>query len=134
MLDTPDAEARVDRALDDVGLGPRAGDRAGTFSAGMRRRLALARILLGQPSLVLLDEPTAALDADGIDLVERLLTAWRDAGVSVVVASHSVDRLGSHVDARVRLDRGLVAEVSGEGVTWAPPAPVPTPRPAVAAR
>jgi heme exporter protein A len=134
MLDTPDAEARVDRALDDVGLRPRAGDRAGTFSAGMRRRLALARILLGQPSLVLLDEPTAALDADGIDLVERLLRAWREAGVSVVVASHSVDRLASHVDARVRLDRGLVAEVSGDGVTWAPPAPVPTPRPAVAVR
>ena len=134
MLDTPDPEARVERALHDVGLGPRAGDRAGTFSAGMRRRLALARILLGRPSLVLLDEPTAALDAEGIDLVDRLLTAWREAGVSVVVASHSVDRLARRIDARVRLERGLVTEVSGDGVTWAPPAPIPTPRPAVATR
>ena len=62
-------------------------DRVGSFSAGMRRRLALGRILLGQASLVLLDEPTAALDPDGFALVEQLLEAWREAGVSVLMAS-----------------------------------------------
>ena len=134
MLGTPDPAERVARALDDVGLTARAGDRAGSFSAGMRRRLALARILLGRPSLVLLDEPTAALDADGIDLVGRLLAAWREAGVTVLVASHSVDRLAGVVDARVHLDRGLVADVSGEGVTWSPPSAEPAARPAVAVR
>ena len=65
----------VERALHDVGLAARADDRVGTFSAGMRRRLALGRILLGQASLVLLDEPTAALDADGFEIVEQLLEA-----------------------------------------------------------
>jgi heme exporter protein A len=60
MLATPDPATRVARALADVGLSGRADDRVGTFSAGMRRRLALGRILLGQASLILLDEPTAA--------------------------------------------------------------------------
>jgi heme exporter protein A len=133
MLDTPDPATRVGRALTDVGLAARADDRVGTLSAGMRRRLALGRILLGQASLVLLDEPTSALDADGVELVEQLLAAWREAGVSVLVASHSVDRLERWVDARVVLDRGLVAEVSGDGVTWTPPAIAPDPRPVVAA-
>ena len=134
MLDTPDAAERVDRALADVGLAARAGDRVGTFSAGMRRRLALGRILLGHASLVLLDEPTSALDAEGVELVEQLLEAWRAAGVSVLVASHSVDRLDRWIDARVVLDRGLVAEVIGEAVTWAPVAPGVEPRPVVVGR
>ena len=134
MLDTPDAAARVDCALEDVGLAARAGDRAGALSAGLRRRLALGRILLGSPSLVLLDEPTSALDADGIELVEGLLAAWREAGVTVIVASHSVDRLSRLVDARVTLERGLLVEVSGDGVTWSPPSSEPASRPAVAVR
>jgi heme exporter protein A len=134
MLGTPDAGARVDRALADVGLAVRGDDRVGTFSAGMRRRLALGRILLGQPSLVLLDEPTAALDAEGFALIELLLEAWRDAGVTVIAASHSVDRLERWVDGRIVLDRGLVAEVSGEGVSWAPPGPAAEPRPVAATR
>ena len=134
LLGTPDAAARVDRALDDVGLRARADDRAGGFSAGMRRRLALGRILLGRPSLVLLDEPTAALDADGVGLVEMLLAAWRDAGVTVVVASHAVDRIERFVDGRVSLDRGLVVGVDGDGVAWTPPAVEPAGRPAVATR
>jgi heme exporter protein A len=134
MLATPDSRSRVERALTDVGLAARADDRVGTFSAGMRRRLGLGRILLGQASLVLLDEPTAALDAKGIELIELLLEAWRHAGVTVVVASHSVDRLERWVDARIVLERGLVAEVDGDGVAWSPPSPVAEPRPVAAIR
>jgi heme ABC exporter ATP-binding subunit CcmA len=134
MLGTPDAGARVTRALQDVGLSGRAADRAGSFSAGMRRRLALGRILLGQPSLVLLDEPTAALDAEGAVLVELLLEAWRAAGVSVLVASHRIDRLERWIDGSMTLDRGLVADVSGEAIAWTPPGIAPEPRPVAAAR
>jgi len=121
MYRTPDAAARVDRAIADVGLADRAGDRVGEFSAGMRKRLALGRILLGQPSLVLLDEPYASLDADGMDVVDALLAAWREAGVSVLIASHATDRLAPFLDGRVVLERGLVAAVSGEGVASQPP-------------
>ena len=134
MLGTPDRAARVNRALSDVGLRERAGDRVRDFSAGMRRRLGLGRLLLGQASVILLDEPTAALDAEGITLVEQLLAAWREVGVTVLVASHGADRLERFIDARVVLDRGLVASVSGDGVTTTARAPASAPRPAMAAR
>ena len=134
MLGTPDRSARVRRALDDMGLGPRADDRVRSFSAGMRKRLALGRLLLSQASLVLLDEPMAALDDDGMALVEQLLDAWKEVGVTVLVAAHSTDRLDAHLDARVVLDRGLVAEVTGEGVTATPVTLPADPRPAVATR
>ena len=121
MLATPDPAQRVERALTDVGLAERAADRVRDFSAGMRKRLALGRILLGSASLVLLDEPYAALDADGLALVDQLLAAWREAGVTVLVASHATDRLGPILDGAVVLERGVVARVEGTGVTSVPP-------------
>ncbi len=132
LLGTEDPGERVERALADVGLAARSGDRVGAFSAGMRRRLALGRMLLGSASLVLLDEPYAALDHEGMDLVDQLLAAWHEVGVTVLVASHATDRLEAHLDGRVLLDRGLVAEVSGAGV--ASTAPTPVAAPAVPAR
>jgi heme exporter protein A len=117
MLGTPDAAERVAVALSDVGLATRADDRVAGFSAGMRKRLALARILLGNASLVLLDEPYAALDASGQTLVDDLLVAWRDAGVAVLVASHVAERVAARSDGSVALDGGIVVEVSGAGVS-----------------
>jgi len=131
MLGTQDPAARVERALDDVGMAARAGERVRDFSAGMRKRLALGRLLLGSASLVLLDEPYAALDSDGMGLVDQLLAAWREVGVTVVVASHSTDRFESHLDGRVVLERGLVLEVSGRGVINAPPSLPDDHRPSV---
>jgi ABC-type multidrug transport system ATPase subunit len=104
-------------ALAGVGLDSVANDRVGTFSAGMRKRLALARMLVARPSLVLLDEPHAALDADGMALVDQLLGQWHDAGVTVLVASHQAARLASLSDGTIRLDGGLVAGVRGAGVS-----------------
>jgi heme exporter protein A len=134
LLGTPDRGTRVERALGDIGLLDRAGDRVRDFSAGMRKRLALGRILLGSASLVLLDEPLAALDDDGMGLVEQLLAAWHDAGVTVLIASHATERLEPFLDGRIVLERGVVAETSGEGVSSLPPSLAAPPRPAVAAR
>jgi heme exporter protein A len=103
-------------ALDEVGLTPVAADRVRTYSAGMRKRLALARVLVARPSLVLLDEPHAALDGDGMALVDRLLGRWHEVGMTVLVASHQSERVARMADATLRLDGGLVAEVSGSGV------------------
>jgi heme exporter protein A len=131
MLGTSDAGHRVERALADVGLSARAADRVGDFSAGMRKRLALGRILLGSASLVLLDEPYAALDREGMALVDELLVAWHEVGVTVLIASHSTDRFEALLDGRITLEGGLVLDVRGDGVESTPPALPASPRPAV---
>jgi len=107
-------------ALGTVGLADSPGARVRTFSAGMRKRLALARILVARPSLLLLDEPHAALDAEGTALVDRLIGLWKEAGVTVMIASHQAERVASMADATVRLESGLVAELSGAGVSAGP--------------
>ena len=119
-------------ALATVGLSEASGSRVGTFSAGMRKRLALARVLVARPSLLLLDEPHAALDGEGMALVDRLIGLWNEAGVTVVVASHQAERVTSLADASVRLEGGLLAEVSGVGVSAGPVGASPRPRMAVA--
>lgn len=86
-----DAEA-LRRALAAVDLEPVAGERARTFSSGMKRRLALARILLGAPRLLLLDEPYAGLDQQGKKWLEELLLDFKDKGGAVLMATHSFGR------------------------------------------
>ncbi len=107
---------QVPAVLRSVGLQPVAGDRVRGFSAGMRKRLALGRILLARPSLLLLDEPFASLDADGIKLVDRLIGAWKEAGVTCLLAAHAAEHLEPMVDGTARLEAGLLTEVSGRGV------------------
>jgi heme exporter protein A len=121
MLGRADARDAAASALREVGLAHDAGRRVRGFSAGMRRRLALGRLLLGAASLVLLDEPHAALDADGMALVDRLLLGWRDRGVTVLVASHHADRILDRADGWARLDGGLLLEVGGSGISATPP-------------
>jgi heme exporter protein A len=125
----PEVGDIVRAALDEVGLLPVATDRVRTFSAGMRKRVALARLLTARPSMVLLDEPHAALDGDGMALVDRLLGRWHEVGITVIVASHQADRVVGLADATLRLDGGLVAEVTGSGIradsSWAAPAAAP---------
>jgi heme exporter protein A len=112
---TPASE-HVDRALAEVGLTAVADERVRGYSAGMRRRAALGRVILARPSLVLLDEPFAALDEEAMALVVRLITAWHHASVTVLVASHATERLEDLADAFVRMDGGVITAVEGEGV------------------
>ncbi|MEM6784223.1 MAG: ABC transporter ATP-binding protein [Bacteroidota bacterium] len=74
--------------LDQVGLGPRADDRVGTFSSGMQQRLRLATALLTAPPVLLLDEPGATLDAEGRRLIRDLVAAQQAAGTLVIVATN----------------------------------------------
>jgi heme exporter protein A len=116
MRAVPEPRAAVARALGEVGLTVDADRRVRTFSAGMRRRLALGRLLLSDGSVVLLDEPHAALDADGMALVDRLLQRWHEAGVTILVASHQAERVTLLADGWARLDSGLLVETGGSGV------------------
>jgi heme exporter protein A len=133
MLGRPNPAEAAAHALAEVGLEADAGRRVRGFSAGMRRRLALGRLLIGAPSLILLDEPHAALDAEGAALVDRLLERWRTGGTTVLVATHQAERITRLADGWARLDAGVVVELGGAGVSVPAPAPAPVAEPATVA-
>jgi heme exporter protein A len=95
--------SRVADALGLVGLERRARDRTAELSRGMRQRLALARAWLHGPSLLLLDEPTAGLDADGREVLRSLLESRRGAAL---IATHEPDWFAGLASAEIRMERG----------------------------
>lgn len=92
-----------------VGLDPERRDPVRTFSAGMRRRLALARMLLKRPELVLLDEPFTALDPQGRELLVGVIRSLRDAGATVLLATHLPQVAKAVAEHAVILEQGQVA-------------------------
>lgn len=105
--------SRVDEVLDLVGLGAVAGRRAGTFSLGMGQRLGVAVALLGDPSVLLFDEPTNGLDPKGIRWARDLVRDLAAEGRTVLVSSHLINELAVSVDRIVVIGRGrLVAQTS----------------------
>ena len=100
-----DPEA-VDRALERVGLNAAADHLVRAYSSGMRKRLALARLTLANAPVWLLDEPYAALDEQGQELVDALIAAARDDGRTVLVASHDLPRSLATADAVIEIAGG----------------------------
>ena len=102
---------RAEEALERVGLGDVARRRVGGFSLGMRQRLALAAALLGEPEVLILDEPANGLDPEGVQWLRTFLRAQAGEGRSVVVSSHLLAEVAQTVDHVVILDKGrLVAD------------------------
>jgi len=95
--------------LERVGLADRADDPVSAFSAGMRKRLSFARVLLQKPTIAFLDEPYGQLDPEGFTLVEEVVGELKRAGATVLIATHQVDRVGRFADAQLVLERGRVA-------------------------
>jgi heme exporter protein A len=98
----------ITAALADVDLAERADDSVTSFSAGMRKRLSLARTLLKDAAVVMLDEPYAALDLPGFRLVDRLIERLRSRGRTVLLATHLVEHGRSLCDDALVLDTGRV--------------------------
>jgi ABC-2 type transport system ATP-binding protein len=103
--------SRAAEALERVGLGDVARRRVGGFSLGMRQRLALAAALLGEPEVLILDEPANGLDPEGVQWLRTFLRGQAAEGRTVVVSSHLLAEVAQTVDHVVILDKGrLVAD------------------------
>jgi ABC-2 type transport system ATP-binding protein len=111
---------RVGEVLEIVGLTADAGRRAGRFSLGMSRRLGLAAALLGDPEVLVLDEPVNGLDPAGIRWMREFLREQAGRGRTVLLSSHLMGELAETVDDVVVIDRGRIAgrgtlaEVTGD--------------------
>ena len=107
------ARERAAELLDFVQLSERAGDKVEPLSGGMKRRLTIARALVNEPDLVLLDEPTTGLDPQARHLVWERLFRLRQRGVTLVLTTHYMDEAEQLCDRLVVMDKGkIVAEGS----------------------
>jgi ABC-2 type transport system ATP-binding protein len=98
--------ARVDEVLDEVGLADAAGQRVKEFSLGMKQRLGLAAALLGEPAVLILDEPANGLDPEGVHWLRRFLRDFADRGGTVLVSSHLLAEVAQTVDDVVIIAHG----------------------------
>lgn len=98
--------ARVDEVLEETGLATVARRRVRTYSLGMRQRLGIAAALLGDPPVVLLDEPSNGLDPEGIIWIRELLRRLAQEGRTVLVSSHLMNETAAFADHLIVLGRG----------------------------
>ena len=110
--------ARVQEVLDQVGLAEAGDRRVKSFSLGMRQRLGLASALLGEPEVLILDEPANGLDPEGVHWLRRFLRGFADQGGTVLVSSHLLAEVAQTVDEVVIITRGrLVSQASLANLT-----------------
>ncbi|MDO3400460.1 ATP-binding cassette domain-containing protein [Mycolicibacterium neoaurum] len=99
-------QARVDEVLEQVGLTAAAGKHAGSFSLGMLQRLGIAAALLGDPQVLLFDEPVNGLDPEGIRWIRTLMRDLAGEGRTVLVSSHLLAEMANTADELVVIGRG----------------------------
>jgi heme ABC exporter ATP-binding subunit CcmA len=104
------------QVLERVGLSRARKDALRTYSAGMKRRLAMSLLLLKRPRLVLLDEPFGALDPAGRELIGSMLVDLKLQGTTVLVATHLPQQAAQYCDRQLRLEAGRLVESSLCGV------------------
>lgn len=102
------ASARVDEVLELLDLNDRRNTPVGHLSAGLKRRAAVARAVLHEPDVLLLDEPYANLDDDASARVSDAVEAWRAPGRAAIIATHGAKRVKTFADASLIVQRGRV--------------------------
>ena len=104
----PAARDRIGPALERVGLHHRADDRVSKYSMGMRQRLGVAACLIGDPELLILDEPMNGLDPAGMQAMREMILSLVAEGRTVVLSSHLLDEVERTCDAVAIVDRGIL--------------------------
>ena len=105
-----DADGRIPGSLARVGLTERAEDKVASYSMGMRQRLGVAACLLGDPDLLILDEPMNGLDPAGMHEMRTMIRSLVDEGRTVMLSSHLLDEVERTCDAVAIVDRGRVIQ------------------------
>src|SRR5690349_15725530 len=104
----PDSEERILALLDRVGLRRRISDPVRAFSRGLHQRLGIARVMLHDPSLILLDEPYTGLDANAVDVLNTMLDDAARVGKTIILTTHDFDQGLRAATRAVIVDRGKV--------------------------
>ena len=119
--------SRIDSVLEQLNLADRAERRVRTLSHGMQKRLSVARAILHEPAVLLLDEPESGLDADSVASLGDLLRDWAASGKTALLTTHSAEIGQAWADRIFRLERGRLAEEmpSPEGAEAALTAVIP---------
>lgn len=100
----------IDSLIEEVGLKSARNKKYKKYSLGMKQRLGIAAAVLGNPDIVVLDEPTNALDDDGKDMVKRIVKMQKERGALVIISCHEMQTLEELSDEIVRLKEGRICE------------------------
>ena len=118
----------VNVVLERVGLTHVANDRVRGFSAGMQRRLAIARLILRNPRVLLLDEPYSNLDSEGVDLMNSIVGDIVRSGGAALIALHELAPARQTLDRALTIVEGRIAEAPASKAASEVPAPIPVTR------
>ncbi len=100
----------IDSLIEEVGLKSAGKKKYKKYSLGMKQRLGIAAAVLGNPDIVVLDEPTNALDDDGKDMVKRIVKMQKERGALVIISCHEMQTLEELSDEIIRLREGRICE------------------------
>ena len=100
----------IDSLIEEVGLKSAGNKKYKKYSLGMKQRLGIAAAVLGNPDIVVLDEPTNALDDDGKDMVKRIVKMQKERGALVIISCHEMQTLEELSDEIIRLREGRICE------------------------
>jgi len=109
------SEDDIKTAMYDVGLDPLLNKKYKAYSLGMKQRLGIAAAIMEKPDIVLLDEPTNALDTDGIELVKNLVDREKRRGALVIVSCHDDEIINELADKIICLYEGRITEIRHVG-------------------
>ena len=104
----PEIDQRIEEVMAILGLSEWVGRKMGSFSTGMTRRVNIAKAILHQPKVLLLDEPVLGLDPEGIRDVRMLIRRLRDEGVTIFLSSHLLQEVSETCDQIIFIDRGRI--------------------------
>ena len=119
MFNLDDVDDRAAQAAERLGMASRLSQRVGTMSHGMKKRLSIARALLHDPPILLMDEPESGLDQEALGILERIVAEYSGARRAIVMTTHNLERGAALAQRAAILSRGRIAYDGAAGADGA---------------